>query len=68
MDHFVWAAKNVDKLDPKYIRDYAVNNYSLAKVSLMYHEYFSMLADLWDKGWYQEHPERTQLSWLEEWH
>ena len=68
MDDFVFAAKNVDKLDPKYIRDYAVNNYSLARVGLMYDEYFLKLADLWKAGWYQEHPERTQLSWLERWH
>jgi len=68
MDDFCWAAKNVDKLDPKYIRDYAVNNYSLARVSLMYDEYFMKLMDLWKAGWYQPHPERTHLDWLKRWY
>jgi FkbM family methyltransferase len=64
MDDFVWAAKNVDRLDPYYIRDYAVNNYSMDRVSLMYDEYFSKLMDLYRNGWYELHPERTELDWL----
>jgi hypothetical protein len=64
MDDFCWAAKNVDKLDLNYIREYAVNNYSLQRVSLMYDEYFMKLMDLWKSGWYELHPERKQLDWL----
>jgi len=62
-EQFVWAAKNVDKLDPKTIREWAVNNYSLDRVKLMYQEWFEMLYDLWDKGWYQRKG-RTELGWL----
>lgn len=36
MDDFMWAARNVDKLDPQYIHDYAINNYSLERASKMY--------------------------------
>jgi hypothetical protein len=64
MDDFIFAAKNAEKLDPKYIRDYAVNNYSLDRVSLMYDEYFLKLIDLYKAGWYEPHPERTQLDWM----
>jgi glycosyltransferase involved in cell wall biosynthesis len=64
MDDYCWAAQNVDKLDHKYIHDYAVNNYSMDRVSLMYDEYFMKVMDLYKMGWYQLHPERTQLDWL----
>ncbi len=82
MDDFTWAALNVDKLDPKYIREYAVHNYSLDRVGLMYDEYFQKVADIAAAGWYQlrlspkdvqpgfpnSAPERTQLDWLRKWH
>ena len=65
MAEFEWAAKNVDKLDPYYIHDYAVNNFSMDRVSLMYEHYFMMLMDLWNKGWYESHPEpEYNLDWL----
>ena len=65
MAEFVWAAKNVDKLDPYYIREYAEKNYSMDRVALMYDHYFQMLADLWKGGWYEPHPEPSfNLDWL----
>lgn len=64
LEQFVWAAKNVDSLDPKYIHDYAVSNYSLDKVGLMYQEYFYQLQGLFGRGFYEDNPNRTELSWL----
>jgi glycosyltransferase involved in cell wall biosynthesis len=64
LDHFLYAARNVSKLDPQYIRQRALENYSLDRVRLMYQEYFSMLADLWKSGWYEEHSDRMELDWL----
>lgn len=64
LDHFVWAAKNIHKLDPKYIHDRAVANYSMDSVRWKYQEYFEMLTDLWGQGWNEIHEERTQLDWL----
>jgi len=64
MDDFVWAAKNIDKIKPADCRKYAENNYSLARVSKMYQEYYFKLQDLFGKGWYEEHPERKDLDWL----
>lgn len=65
MDDFVWAAKNVDKLNPTAIRKYAEDNYSMERVKYAYQEYFMRIHDiLKGKGWYQEHPERENLDWL----
>jgi glycosyltransferase involved in cell wall biosynthesis len=50
----IWAAKNVDKLDPEWIREYAVKRYSIDSVKYRYEEYFRSLLDLFSKGWYTE--------------
>lgn len=62
-DHFVYAAREAPALDRRYIHDHAVANWSLDRVRWMYQEYFQMLADLWDKGWYTRR-DRTALAWL----
>ena len=63
-EQFCWAAKNVHHLDPRYIRDRAVFNWSLEKVGSMYQEYFDQLKRLSKKGYYEENPDRTELDWL----
>lgn len=64
-DQFVWAAKNVDKIDPYVCHEWAAANYSLERVGKMYEEFFNSLFDLNQKaGWHTDHPERTQLDWL----
>jgi len=67
-DDYVWAVKNIDKIKPADCRKWAMDNYSLERVGLMYQEYFLKLHDMWDKGWYELHPERTELDWLKRWH
>jgi glycosyltransferase involved in cell wall biosynthesis len=64
-DQICWAIKNISNINPANCRAWAINNYSLAKVGKMYETYFIQLADVWERGWYQEHPERTELDWLE---
>lgn len=63
MGDFMWAANHCD-LDPYKIREWAVSHYSMDKIAPMYEEYFTKCLDVWGKGWYAEHPERTQLDWL----
>ena len=64
-EQFVWAAKNLDKLQShEWIRERAVRRWSLEKVSTMYEEYFDQLARLSGKGYYSDYPERTNLDWL----
>ena len=65
MDDFLFGARNVASLDHSYIRQRAISNYGMEKVRKMYDEYWMKLADIDKKGWYEEHPERTQLDWLE---
>jgi len=48
-----WGAKNLDKLDPKKIREYAVANYSLDRVKLKFQEHFRKLHGLrTGDGWW----------------
>ncbi|HUD07345.1 MAG TPA: hypothetical protein VMR34_05670 [Candidatus Saccharimonadales bacterium] len=47
------GAKNVDKLKPAKIREYAMKNFSLDRVKYLYQAYFEQLYTLWDEnGWY----------------
>lgn len=66
MEQFVWAAKNIDKISRKACRDWAMNNFSLQRVALMYEEYFETLSKVHNGsgGYYAENPERTELDWL----
>ena len=64
LEQFVWAVKHAGELDHKYIRDYALNNYSLERVGKMYSEYFYQLQGLFGKGWYEDNLKRKELDWL----
>lgn len=63
-EHFTWAAKNIDRIDPRNCREWA-NNFTLDKVAPMYEEYFQQVLDVYQgKGWYQERKDRSELNWL----
>lgn len=65
VEHYVWALKNVSKLDRAVIRKWAIDNYSLEAVAVRFEEYFQMIATVHNSnGFYHERPERTQLDWL----
>lgn len=64
LEQFVWAAKNIDKIDPAACREWAFNNYRLDRVALMYEEFFQQVLNLRGPGWPIEFPGRKQLDWL----
>ncbi|NLZ46262.1 MAG: glycosyltransferase family 4 protein [Clostridiales bacterium] len=63
-EEFCWAVKNIDKINPADCRKWAIENYSMERVSKMYEEYFQRVYRLYDKGWYSENDERAELDWL----
>jgi len=64
-EHFTWAAKNIDKIDPQKCRDFAINNFSLEVVAKKYEEYFQSVLNVYNgNGWYEKNDSRTELDWL----
>ena len=66
LEQFIWAARNIGNIKPADCRKWAEDNHSLNRVYKMYEEYFTMLYRLNTdpEGWYAQHPERTELDWL----
>lgn len=65
MDQFVWAAKNVHKIDRRKCREFAEKNFSFDHIAPMYEEYFASLIPIFTgKGFYQENNNRKDLDWL----
>lgn len=68
LEQFVWAAKNIDTIKPKVCRRWAEDNYGLARIALMYEEFFRMILDMkkddTHDGWLTQRPERQELDWL----
>ena len=64
-DHFLWAAKNIDRINPEDCRKQGMK-FSLENVSKKYEEFFQMVMDVHTgKGWYELHPERKSLKLLD---
>jgi glycosyltransferase involved in cell wall biosynthesis len=63
-DDFVWSAENIQRIRPADCRAWATENYSMARVQAMFQEFFSKIADIACQGWYEPHPERSELDWL----
>jgi glycosyltransferase involved in cell wall biosynthesis/2-polyprenyl-3-methyl-5-hydroxy-6-metoxy-1,4-benzoquinol methylase len=63
-DQFVWAAKNIDRIDPENCRKWG-ENFSLEKVAPMYEEFFQNILNVYyGKGWYEPNYERHDLNFL----
>jgi glycosyltransferase involved in cell wall biosynthesis len=64
-EHFTWAAKNIDKISPYDCREWAINNFSLDRVAVMYEEFFKSVLDIHTgNGWYEPNDSRTNLDFL----
>lgn len=51
LGEFVKAIADCEHLDHSYIRERAINNYSIDAVAVKYDRYFKRLEMLWDEGW-----------------
>jgi len=64
-EQFVWAAKNIQNIDPAACRSWAIENFSLHRVAKMYEEYFKTVLDVYTgQGWYEPNPDRQDLDYL----
>ena len=64
MEEFVWALKNIDRINPQDCRDWALRNFALEKVAGMYEEYFQAVLNIHTgNGWYQENPGRSNMDY-----
>jgi len=64
MEEFVWALKNIDRINPQDCRDWALRNFALEKVAGMYEEYFQAVLNIHGgAGWYQENPGRNNMDY-----
>lgn len=62
-DQFVWAAKNINRINPQNCRDWAVANFSLERIGFMYEEFFDSILDVYtNEGWYHVNPQRQESS------
>ena len=63
-DQFVFAAKNIDRIDPQNCRTWA-ENFTLDRVAEMYEEYFESVLNVYEgNGWYEPTVGRNDLAWL----
>jgi glycosyltransferase involved in cell wall biosynthesis len=58
-DHMVWAAQNIDQIDPHACRAWA-QNFTLERVASMYEDYFKSIIT----GWYGIDTHRTHINSL----
>lgn len=64
-EQFLWAARNIDTINPVTCRTWAERNFSLDRVADMYDEYFTSVAHIFHgQGWYESNPQRADLNWL----
>jgi glycosyltransferase involved in cell wall biosynthesis len=64
-EHYIWAAKNIDRIRPSDCRYWAEHNFSMARVALMYEEFFEMVMNVHaGEGWYHIREGRAELDWL----
>lgn len=65
MEQFVWAVNNTEKINPADCRAWAMSNFTLDRVAVMYEEYFKSIWNIaFGAGWYALNDQRADLNWL----
>jgi glycosyltransferase involved in cell wall biosynthesis len=56
MEQYVWAIRNINRIDPAVCRQYAMNNFTFQAIAPKYEEFFQQILDVYSgAGWYAEH-------------
>ena len=64
-EQFCWAARNIDRISPQACRDWAINNFSMDRVAVMYEQYFQDVLNVYQgNGWYEPNPDRQDLDYM----
>lgn len=66
-EQLLWAARNIDRIDPRNCQDWAQQNYTLDPIALRYDEFFNLIHRLHANprhGWYKQDRLRSQLDHL----
>jgi glycosyltransferase involved in cell wall biosynthesis len=64
-EQFCWAAKNIDRISPAACRNWAINNFSLDRVAVMYEQYFQDVLNIYQgNGWYEPNSTRENLDYM----
>ena len=64
-EQFCWAARNIDHISPQACRDWAINNFSMDRVAVMYEQYFQDVLNVYQgNGWYEPNPDRQDLDYM----
>lgn len=66
-EQLLWAARNIDRIDPRNCIEWALKNYTLETVAPRYEEYFYLISKMHAQpqgGWYEPHHGRSELAHL----
>jgi len=66
-EQLIWAARNIDRIDPRNCREWAKGNYSLDAIAPRYEEFFTLASRMHAKpsgGWYERDDSRAELDHL----
>jgi len=65
-EQWIWAARNIDRIDPATCRAWAVANFSIERVAPAYEEFWHAVMNVYTgkAGWYQDNPGRADLDYL----
>jgi Glycosyl transferases group 1 len=62
-EEFCWAVTNIDRVDSYACREWAMANFTTARVGAMYQEYFQTVMNIYTgNGWYEPNPARVDLD------
>ena len=63
-EHFLWSVEHLDEIDPQACLNWAIQNFTMERVALTYHEYFHTLYRNINGYFWDRDENRGHLDWL----